>query len=88
MIVGHQPRSNNHIATAKPVVAYLYVREMFGPLNTLNISLVAIIQVMVSRNKINSRKTCCVVYGEWVVGVGSGVLERSLQVRPEHAPRT
>jgi hypothetical protein len=53
MIITTQPRSDNHIAAREPIIAYLNVGEMSGPFNTLDIPLVTIIQIMVSRNKIN-----------------------------------
>ena len=56
MIITTQPRSDNHIAAREPIIAYLDPGEMSGPLNTLYISLVTIIQIMISRNKINMFK--------------------------------
>ena len=53
MIITTQPRSDNHIAAREPIIAYLDPGEMSGPFNTLDIPLVTIIQIMVSRNKIN-----------------------------------
>jgi hypothetical protein len=53
MIITTQPRSDNHIAVREPIITYLNVGEMSGPFNTWDIPLVTIIQIMVSRNKIN-----------------------------------
>jgi hypothetical protein len=40
----------------KPIVAYSNIGEMACPFNTLNITLVAIIQVVIARNKVNMFK--------------------------------
>jgi hypothetical protein len=53
MIVTHKPRSNNHIAAVKPVIAYFHTGEVPGPLHALYVSFVSIIQIMITRNKIN-----------------------------------
>jgi hypothetical protein len=42
----------------KPIVAYSNIGEMACPFNTLNITLVAIIQVVIARNKVNMFKIC------------------------------
>jgi hypothetical protein len=56
VIVAHQPRSNDHITTAEPIVANFNIGKMTSPFNTLDIALVAIIKVVIARNKIYSIK--------------------------------
>jgi hypothetical protein len=58
MIVAHKPRCNNHIVTAKPIVANLHTGEVSSPLNTLYISLIAIVKIVIARNKVHTFKVC------------------------------
>ena len=58
VIIAHQPRRNNYVTALKPIIADVYVFEMFSPFNTLNISFVAIIQIMIAWNKIHRVKVC------------------------------
>ena len=51
VIIGYQPGHNTDTVCFKEVVDNLYVGDMFGPLGTLYVTFISVIQIVVAGNK-------------------------------------
>ena len=57
VVITNQPRAQYNIILLKPIVADMQVWNVLGPLKTVDITLVTIVQVMVASDKVSNVKT-------------------------------